>query len=54
MNRLNDLERRVGELECALNAAIGVLNGLIEAIYEPEFVKKLDKLSEYGEKVNKE
>jgi len=42
------LEARVDELEEKADAMLGVLNSFIEIIYEPSYVKKLDKLADYG------
>ena len=45
---LIQLQARVDELEEKVDAVLNVLNDLIELIYEPSFVKKLDKLAKYG------
>lgn len=45
---LIQLEARVDELEEKVDAVLNVLNDLIELIYEPSYVKKLDKLAKYG------
>lgn len=45
---LIQLQARVDELEEKVDAVLNVLNDLIELIYEPSFVKKLDKLADYG------
>ena len=44
---LIQLEARVDELEEKVDAVLNVLNDLIELIYEPSYVKKLDKLADY-------
>ena len=45
---LIQLQARVDELEEKVDAVLNVLNDLIELIYEPSYVKKLDKLAKYG------
>lgn len=51
---LIQLEARVDELEEKVDAVLNVLNDLIELIYEPSYVKKLDKLADYGNGKGKE
>ena len=43
-----ELEKRVKALEEKVDALLGVVNDFIELIYEPGYVRKLDKLAEYG------
>ena len=40
----------MNELEEKADAMLGVLNSFIELIYEPSYVKKLDKLADYGKR----
>ena len=47
---LIQLQARVDELEEKVDAVLNVLNDLIELIYEPSYVKKLDKLADYGKR----
>ena len=47
--RIAELESRVSMLESGMDAAIGVINRLVEDIYDPEVVKKLDKLAMHGQ-----
>lgn len=48
MTNLQQLEKRVSRLEAVIETQNYVMNHLMETIYEPEFIKKLDKLAEYG------
>lgn len=50
MNEYDVITARINTIEERLNAVIDLLNDLIELIYEPEYVRKLDRLAEYGEK----
>lgn len=48
MNSIADLERRLDSMEDHLRTVEAVLNKLMEDIYEPEFLEKIDKLAEHG------
>lgn len=54
MSKESELEVRVATLEEKMDAVIGFVNDLIELIYEPGYVKKLDKCARYGEKDSKQ
>lgn len=45
MDRIDELEARVFRLESAVMAVVDVVNKLIEDMFEPEFVQKIDKLA---------
>lgn len=45
----NDLLLRIESLEASVKALSAVVNRLLEDVYEPEFIGKLDKLVENGE-----
>ena len=53
MTNLQQLERRVEDLESANEALTGVVNYLLETIFDKRFIGKLDKLAKYGEKRDK-
>ena len=44
-----ELEVRVRNLEERLDAVITVVNKLMEDIFEPEYLEKIDRLVDYGE-----
>ena len=46
----DELEKRLDRLEKAFDALVDTVNKLMEDIYEPDFIAKLDKLAEYGQK----
>ena len=48
MGRIESLERRVCALEERNDALMGVVNHLLETIYDERFIKKLDKLTGNG------
>ena len=48
MGRYELLERRVCALEESNEALMGVVNHLLETIYDERFIKKLDKLTGNG------
>jgi hypothetical protein len=47
-DRYNDLLARISVLEEKTDAVIEIINHLLEVIYEPSYIKKLDKLAKYG------
>ena len=47
-SRLTVLERRVAALEESNEALMGVVNHLLETIYDERFIGKLDKLARNG------
>ena len=53
MSKESELEMRVATLEEKMDAVIGFVNDLIELIYEPGYVKKLDKCARHGERNRK-
>ena len=53
MTNLQQLERRVEELESSNEALAGVVNYLLETIFDKRFTGKLDKLVKHGEKRDK-
>ena len=50
MSGMKELETRVSALEEKMDAVIDLINDFIELMYEPQYVKKLDKLAGYGKK----
>ena len=50
MGRYESLERRVCALEESNEALMGVVNHLLETIYDERFIKKLDKLTGNGKR----
>lgn len=48
MGKVDELERRVCALEESNEALMGVVNHLLETIYDERFIKKLDKLTGNG------
>lgn len=50
MTRMGEIEHRLDILEEKTDAVIALLNDFIELIYEPGYVKKLDKLARYGKR----
>ena len=50
MTGIQEIEQRVDALEDKMNVVIDLINDFIELVYEPEYVKKLDKLAKYGKK----
>ena len=48
MGRYESLERRLEALEESNEALMGVVNHLLEMIYDERFIKKLDKLTGNG------
>lgn len=53
MTNLQLLERRVEALEDSNEALAGVVNHLLETIFDERFIGKLDKLARNGEKEDK-
>ena len=47
MSKIEEIEERLDALEKSMDAVIDVLNRLIEDVFEPEFVQKIDKLAKY-------
>ena len=50
MSGLGELEARVSALEEKMDVVIDLVNDFVELIYEPSYVRKLDKLAGYGRK----
>jgi len=50
MGRVESLEARVTALEESNDALMGVVNHLLETVYDERFMKKLDKLVKNGRK----
>jgi len=50
MSGMKELEARVSDLEEKMDVVIDLINDFIEMVYEPQYVKKLDKLARYGKK----
>jgi t-SNARE complex subunit (syntaxin) len=50
MGEMEELRKRIEALEERMDVIIDLINDFIEMIYEPEYVKKLDKLARYGKK----
>ena len=48
MGKVEELENRVAQLEDIVGALTVVVNTLMEDVYEPEFIEKVDKLARYG------
>ena len=48
----DELESRVLLLEEKVDAVLGVLDCLLEKVYGPEFMSKVDKLASYGEETD--
>lgn len=48
--KYQELYDRITVLEEKTDAVIEVINHLLEVIYEPSYIKKLDKLAKYGKK----
>lgn len=46
----NDLLERISVLEEKTDTVIEIINHLLEVIYEPDYIKKLDKLAKYGKR----
>ena len=46
----NDLLARISVLEEKTDTVIEIINHLLEVIYEPSYIKKLDKLAKYGKR----
>jgi len=53
MSTIDEIKARVDALEEKMSVVIDIINNFIELIYEPGYVKKLDKLAKYGEKEGK-
>ena len=49
MGKIDEIRMRMDRIEERLDAVICVVNKLIEDIYEPEFVQKIDRLAAYVE-----
>ena len=49
MTRIQEIEQRVDALEDKMNVVIDLINDFIELVYEPSFVKKIDKLAKKKE-----
>ena len=54
MGKVEEFERRVTALEETNDALMGVVNHLLETIYDERFIKKLDKLSGNGKRKHKD
>lgn len=50
MGAIEDFRQRIEALEEKMDVVIDLINDFIELIYEPQYVKKLDKLAKYGKK----
>ena len=50
MGGIDDLRKRIEALEEKMDVVIDLINDFIELIYEPQYVRKLDKLAKYGKK----
>lgn len=50
MSGMKELEARVSALEEKMDVVIELINDFIELIYEPQYVRKLDKLARNGKK----
>lgn len=50
MGAIDDIRQRIEALEEKMDTVIDLINDFIELVYEPEYVKKLDKLAKYGKK----
>ena len=48
MEKIEQLENRVSQLEDIVGALTVVVNTLLDDVYEPEFIEKVDKLARYG------
>lgn len=48
MDEVELLRKRIELMEEKVDALLEVVNHLLEVVYEPEFVKKLDKLVKNG------
>lgn len=49
-DRYKELLARISVLEEKTDAVIEIINHLLEVIYEPSYIKKLDKLAKYGKR----
>ena len=49
MGIIDEIRTRMDRIEERLDAVICVVNKLMEDIYEPEFVQKIDRLAAYVE-----
>ena len=54
MTKIESLEKRVSELEEIVGAAVVVVNELVEKLYEPQFLNKIDKIAKLKENGKKE
>lgn len=50
MSESDMIRARIDALEEKMDVVIDLINDFIELVYEPEYVKKLDKLARYGKK----
>ena len=50
MGTIDELKARVTALEEKMDVVIDLINDFVELVYEPSYVRKLDKLARYGEK----
>ena len=50
MSELDRIRARIDALEEKMDVVIDLINDFIELIYEPQYVRKLDKLAKYGKK----
>lgn len=50
MGTIDELKARVAALEEKMDVVIDLINDFVELVYEPSYVRKLDKLARYGEK----
>lgn len=49
MDEKEMMKKRISALEDTVSALVSVVNMLIDDVFEPEFVKKIDNLVNYGE-----
>ena len=54
MNDIERMKRRISALEDTVTALVGVVNILIDDVFEPEFVRKIDNLCDYGKEKDTE
>ena len=50
MGKIERMESQIKALQDTVGALVTVVNMLIDDVFEPEFVKKIDNLVSYGEK----
>ena len=54
MSEIERMEKRISALEDTVRALTSVVNMLIDDVFEPEFVKKIDNLVDYGKEKDTE